>query len=270
MASLAPLKVAVFQSACADAPVDALIAALQAALADPAARGCDLLACPELFLGGYRAGPRHAAFAETPDGPFAQVVAALARRHGCAISYGYPERGQGLIYNSAVAIGADGALLANRRKCRLPNDYEKQWFATGAGLTLFTYKNWRIALLICYEAEFPELVRAAALAGADLVIVPTALSAEWTIVARAMIPTRAFENGFFLAYANHAGSDHAYPYLGESCIVSPDGRDLARAGASAQVISATLEATAIGRARERIPYLSDSKALDDRLAHSGR
>ncbi len=258
-----PLHVSVFQSACADAAPAELIAALDAALDDPAARGTDLLLAPELFLGGYRAGPRIAAIAESRDGPFARAVAGIARKRGVAIAYGYPERDGAAIYNAAAVIGADGGLIAHHRKMRLPGAYEKQWFETGTALTLFMLNGWRVAPIVCYEVEFPEVVRAAARHGADLVLVPTALSSEWPQVARAVVPTRAFENGLFLAYANHAGVDQGYEFLGESCIAGPDGHDLARAAAFPCVIGATLDPSAIARARARIPFLSDSMGLEE-------
>jgi len=109
--------------------------------------------------------------------------------------------------------------------------------------------------------EFPETVRSAALAGAHLVIAPTALSDRWPVVARQVIPTRAFENGLFVAYANHAGAHGDVSYLGESCIVGPDGRDLARAGAAPSVIAAALDPAAITAAREAIPFLTDCAGL---------
>ena len=72
-----------------------------------------------------------------------------------------------------------------------------------------------------------------------------------------MIPTRAFENGLFLAYANYAGSAFGLDYLGESRIVGPDGRDLACAGTEETLISARLDLSRIAAARSRLPYLSD-------------
>ena len=117
------------------------------------------------------------------------------------MAYGYPERSGGRPYNSAVVVGRDGKVIANHRKRRLPNAYEKQWFQTGSGMTFFMLDGWKVALVICYEVEFPETVRAAALQGAQLVIVSTALSNAWPVVARAVFPARAFENGVFLSYA---------------------------------------------------------------------
>ena len=68
------------------------------------------------------------------------------------------------------------------------------------------------------------------LAGAHLVVAPTAMGEAWPHVAHKVIPTRAFENGVGLVYANHAGEEAGLNYLGASCIVRPDGHDLARTG----------------------------------------
>ena len=72
-----------------------------------------------------------------------------------------------------------------------------------------------------------------------------------------MIPTRAFENGAFLAYANFAGTAFGLDYLGESRIVGPDGLDLACAGPAETFISAELNLSRIAAARLRLPYLED-------------
>ena len=260
MTQMSTLKVSIFQSAAGGARHDALAAALDAALTE--AGSTDLLVCPELFLGGYGDGARTLAAAEPLGGPFMARVSGLAQRHGAAIAYGYPQREGEACYNAGVVIGADGVLLSNHRKQRLPNGYEKSCFSTGRGLSLFMLHGWRVALIICYEVEFPETVRQAALMGADLVIVPTALSTRWPIVPRAVIPTRAFENGVFLAYSNHGGTDGTLSYQGESCIIAPDGSELARAGMGAEVFSANLDPTAIAEQRGRIPFLADSAGLE--------
>jgi predicted amidohydrolase len=119
---------------------------------------------------------------------------------------------------------------ANHRKLQLPSDYERENFMRGGRLTLLDLAGWKAALLVCYDVEFPEAVRACALGGAELVVVPTALRDRWGFVANTMIPTRAFENGVFLLYANYAGSEGDWNYLGASCAIGPDGSEIARAG----------------------------------------
>ena len=91
---------------------------------------------------------------------------------------GYPERGgDGAIYNAACLIGRDGRRLANYRKCHLFGDLDRRMFRAGASTpAVVELDGIRVGLLICYDVEFPESVRLLALAGADLVAVPTALA----------------------------------------------------------------------------------------------
>jgi len=257
MAEKHNLKIAVYQSgARAKCSPEARLADLDNALATRAAP-LDCIVCPELYLSGYRAGERHHALAEPMDGSFSKAVAALAQKHRCCIVYGYPERIDGVVYNAAAAIASDGTLLANHRKTLLPNAYERTWFTPGDRLTSFRLGGWKVALLVCCEVEHPDIVRSCARQGADLIIVPTALTANWGIVAHQVVQTRAFENGVYVAYANHAGKEHDLTYLGASCIVSPHGGDVVRAGPSEQIIEAELDAASLQLARTTLPYLMD-------------
>ena len=85
-------------------------------------------------------------------------------------------------------------------------------------------------MLICYDVEFPETLRLLALAGADLVCGADGADGALRLVARTLVPARAYENQVFLAYANRCGREGELVYLGHSCIVGPDGTELARAG----------------------------------------
>ncbi|MTI02171.1 carbon-nitrogen hydrolase family protein [Roseibium sp. RKSG952] len=226
-----------------------------------AAEDADLLVLPELFASGYKIGEQVATRAEPADGPIAQAIAALSKTHGVAIHYGFPEVDGEVIFNAAQCIGPDGARLGGHRKLAIPPGFEGDHFTPGRGCTLFSYRGVRIATLICYDAEFPETARHVASMGAELVLVPTALGAQWEWVAQRMIPTRAYENGVFLAYANSAGSEHGMTFLGQSFIATPDGRELARANTQAQIIYGTLQLDKVSAAQARLPYLTDRKAL---------
>ena len=147
--------------------------------------------------------------------------------------------------------------LSRHRKLILPPGFESDYFSIGRHIDVFDYCGLRIATLICYDAEFPELARHAALRGADIILVPTALAQQWGWVANQMIPTRGFENGVFLAYANHAGTENGLSYLGASFIAAPDGEILARAGATAEVITAKIAKSRVKDARNRLPYHRD-------------
>jgi predicted amidohydrolase len=260
-----PLRVAIFQYQARDEQPSDRIARLSAELERPGIGALDLVLCPELFLSGYNVGSaRVQACAEPADGPAARAIAELARRHRTAIAYGYPERAGAARYNAVQCIGADGTSLANHRKLQLPSDFERENFALGGRLTFFELAGWRAALLVCYDVEFPEAVRACALGGAELVIAPTALRSKWHFVARKMIPTRAFENGLFLLYANYAGSEGDWHYLGESCAIAPDGSEVARAGSGEELLRADLDFGLIAPARATLPYLTDRGAIPGR------
>ena len=227
---------------------------------------CDLVICPELFMSGYNTGNKRSELAEALDGPFSRAVAKVARQNHTAIVYGYPECEGDRIFNSACCIGADGARLANHRKLAIPPGIEMGQFEPGSSLTFFAIGGIRFSILICYDAEFPEAVRAACRLGAQVVIVPTALSDQWDQVAHRVMPTRAFENGCYLLYANHSGTEGELNYLGCSCIIGPDGRDLARASADGELLTGHLLLEHVTAARIRLPYFRDLEDLEPRLA----
>jgi predicted amidohydrolase len=258
------LRAAVYQSALAGLTPAERIERLATVVAHADA---ELVLCPELFLSGYAVGDELRRRAEPADGPSAHQVAKLARANRKAIGYGFPERTDDALYNAALVIGPDGSPLAHHRKLVLPPGFERDYFTPGAGPTLFSLGELRVGLLICYDAEFPEAARALAEAGAQVILVPTALGARWSVVAEKVIPARAFENGVYLLYANHAGTEGKVTYLGGSCIAAPDGHDLARAGASETVLVATLDRSSVEHAQSRLPYIRDVVDLRARLTN---
>lgn len=234
---------------------------LSEALPAVAADGADLLLLPELFASGYNIGDQLTARAKTADGHAARAIAALARAHGVAIHYGFAEADGDAYFNSAQCFGPDGMRLGQHRKLLFPPGFERDHFTPGRSCTIFTYRGVRIATLICYEAELPETARHVALLGAELILVPTALGAQWEWVSQRMIPTRAYENGVYLGYANSAGTDNGMHFLGQSFIATPDGQELARAGAQPEIIYGTLQLEKVPAAQARLPYLKDRQSL---------
>ncbi len=251
------MQVGVFQCAAGGLTPDERIERLSVVLDG----SVDLLVCPELFLSGYNVGDKVVEYAQEQNGPLIAQIAELARQSKTAIIFGYPEKAGGKLYNSAACIDDGGKLVANHRKLLLPPGFESEYFRKSEDMTVFELNNTRVAILICYDAEFPETVRACAKAGAELVIVPTALVDNWGVVANRVMPSRAFENGVYLVYANHSGTEGSFSYLGESCIVAPDGSDAARAGFGEEVITAEVLTSNVAAAQARLPYLSDVEKL---------
>jgi len=106
-------------------------------------------------------------------------------------------------------------------------------------------------------------VRHLASAGADLVVVPTALpeSGHAAFIAEKILPVRAFENQVAVIYANHAGADERFTYAGRSCIAVPDGSLAAQAPADgAALIVADYEPGDFAQCRLENPYLADLRA----------
>lgn len=256
------MRVAVFQSCTPGLTPAARLEVLDQSLSEA---DVELLVCPELFMSGYAAGEDIRKYAEPTDGAFAAGIAKLAQEHDTAVVYGYPELLGDSIYNAAQCIDASGSPIANHRKLILPPSDEGDYFDTGTRLTLFQLDDIRFGLVICYDAEFPETVRALAKAGAQAVIVPTATGAQWGVVSDRVMPARAFENGIYLLYANHAGKEGDLTYLGASCIVGPDGKDLARATDIEAIITAEVDPSEVTTAQERLPFLRDVANLNRRL-----
>lgn len=217
----------------------------------------DLVVLPELFQCGYNIGDLVSLRAETAQGAFAQAVAHLARRFETAILYGFSERQGKRLYNAAQCIDQTGTVIGQHRKLVLPPGFEGDHFWPGEGCTLFRLGDFTLAILICYDVEFPETLRHVALSGADLVLVPTALGAQWGVVAEKVVPTRAFENGVFLCYANYCGQEKGLEYFGGSCVIGPNGAELTRAGQAEALMYAKLARCDVDAARARLPYLKD-------------
>ena len=257
------MKVGVYQCDAAGWTAAERLARLDALVAG---RHLDLLLCPELYATGHHVGDRHAALAEGPDGSFAQGAAAIARRHRTAIVYGYAEPASNGVLNAALCVGPDGERLARHVKTMIPPGYEQGRFTAGEGATLFEVCGLRCALLICYENEFPEASRLMALAGAQVILAPTALGAEWAFIADHVIPVRAFDSHVWMLYADHGGVEEGKAYAGRSCIVDPFGRVVARAGMGDELLVAEVTAAPVAEAREALGYVDGAEAIRARLA----
>ena len=224
--------------------------------------GAELLVCPEMFLTGYNIGAAAVQrLAESCDGPSAQAVANIARRARIAIVHGYPERDAGgAIFNAASCVAADGRRIGHYRKTHLFGELDRSMFVASSAASLcFDLNGWSVGMLICYDIEFPENARGLALAGAELIVVPTANMLAYDIVATTLVPARAFENQCGVVYANHCGSEGDIVYGGLSSIVAADGAALAIAGRDEALIVADLDRAQLTASRVRSPYLGDRR-----------
>ncbi|MEU4983872.1 carbon-nitrogen hydrolase family protein [Streptomyces sp. NPDC021969] len=225
-----------------------------------AAAGAALLVTSELFLTGYAIGDAVAVLAEPADGDAADAVAEIAGRHGLAVAYGYPERDGERVFNSVQLIAADGTRLAGYRKTHLFGCLERDHFTPGEQPVVQAELNGlTVGLMICYDVEFPENVRAHALAGTDLLLVPTAQMHPFQFVAESVVPVRAFENQMYVAYVDRVGREGEFEFVGLSVLAGPDGVARARAGRAEELILADVDPAFLATSREANPYLKDRR-----------
>ena len=229
-----PVRVAACQVSLRIGELESNRAAAEAAVREAAAAGAGVVVLPELTPSGYvfASAAEARGLAEPADGPTARQWAGLAAELGLVLVGGFAEIGEdGRLYNSALLADPSG-VRALYRKAHLwdaeadvfaPGDRPPPVIATDAG---------SIAVMICYDVEFPEWVRLPALAGADLLAVPTNWPAEPVPAGeRPMVTTNvqvaAFANRMFVAAACRCGDERGVSWTGGSIIAGPGGYPLA-------------------------------------------
>lgn len=234
------MRTALLQSSGRPGHVVENLKVLDEAAGRAAAAGAGLLVTSELFLTGYAIGDELGRLAEPADGDAADAIAETAVRHGLAVAYGYPERDGDTVYNSVQLVARDGARLANYRKTHLYGGFEQDHFTPGdATVVQAELDGLTVGLMICYDVEFPENVRAHALAGTDLLLVPTALLHPYQFVAESVVPVRAFESQLYIAYANRVGPEGEFDFVGLSTLAGPTGSPAPAPGAVRNCCSPT-------------------------------
>lgn len=223
--------------------------------------GSNLLQVPEASMTGYNISPSERdQVAQLRDGELFDSIAAICRKHSIAIAYGYIERSDQQYFNSVQVVDVNGESISHYRKTHLWGDLDRSLFSAGETFSpIVDIDGWKIGLLICYDVEFPETVRHLALQGAELVLVSTALMSPWTYVADTVVPTRAYENQVYIAYANYCGEENGIDYVGHSCIAEPGGSVVAKAGAEPVLLTSVIDREAIQTTRNLLPYHRDRR-----------
>jgi 5-aminopentanamidase len=225
------------------------------AMREAAGRGAGAIVFPEMFLTGYFVWDRVAELAEPLDGESIQRLQRFSIEHRLLTVCGFPELGEdGAVHNTACVIDRDGRLLGGYRKTHLFAE-EPGVFSAGDRFEVFETSMAPIGVLICYDVEFPESVRALALGGARVVLVSTANMEPYQASQEVYLRSRALENGIFVAAANTIGEDERYRYFGQSAVADPGGRIIARAGEEEEIVIADLDLAEATEAQRSSPYL---------------
>ena len=232
------MKLALYQGPSPAGATEDGLATLGRMLRAAGAAGARMAVFPEVFLPGYNGADPGLAARSLAD--WAAVLAPLARTAGCGVTVGVAEADGGQLFNSAIALGPDGALLSHYRKTQLYGPREKRLYRPGTSHAMFDFEGCRIALLICYDIEFAPLIRDLAGRGAQLILCPTANMQPFTHVAQVTVPSQAVNHEVAIAYANYCGTEGDLTYCGGSVLVGADGAIHARAGLAGALLIADL------------------------------
>lgn len=259
------MRIALLQAAATPLNPEANLAALGEAARDARTGGAALLLTPELFLSGY--APRELAEWLTPErvAGIRPAVAEIARETGIAIAASFPlARPDGSYAIAAELWDAEGTSVLRYEKVHLWGELEPLAFTPSAAVPeIAEWNGRRVGFQICYDIEFPEPTRSLAQRGADLVLVPTAIDGHSVYVPEVLVRARAAENALVVAYADHAGqpmqhADPAADFTGLSTVAGREGRVLAVAGRTAELLFADLPEV-VEVAQGQANYLSDRR-----------
>ena len=235
-----------------------------------AEQGADLVCYAELAFERFH--PQRPAsgdvreLAETVPGPITEAFAERARAHGVVAVLNLFERDGDATYDCSPVIDADGTLLGRTRMIHITEYacfHEQGYYAPGdTGAPVYDTRAGRIGVAICYDRHYPEYMRALALAGAELVVVPQAGAAdEWPEgLFEAEMRVAAFQNGYFTALCNRVGAEECLDFAGESFVCDPAGRVIARAPAGEEsLLIAELDVDEVAASHARKLFLRDRR-----------
>ncbi|HZK18442.1 MAG TPA: carbon-nitrogen hydrolase family protein [Clostridia bacterium] len=231
-----------------------------------AAKGCQIVALPEMFNCPYNKN-LFPDYAESfPNGGTIQLLSALAKKHNIVLVGGsIPERDDGACYNTSFIFGPGGELLGRHRKIHLfdvdlPDGLsfkESDTLKAGDSPTVVDTFLGKIGVCICYDIRFPELLRHMALQGAGLILVPAAFNTvtgpvHWELCMK----SRAVDNQVFVAAISPARNEQAtYKAWGHSMALDPWGDILAEAGTDEGLLCVDIDPAKISEVRKRLPLL---------------
>lgn len=200
--------------------------------------------------------------AETVPGPMTDLFSRKARELGIVVVLNLYERDGTLAYDCSPVIDADGTLLGRTRMIHIteyPCFHEQGYYTPGdTGAPVYRTRAGAIGVAICYDRHYPEYMRALALGGADLVIVPQAGALdEWPEgLYEGEMRVAAFQQGYFVALCNRVGEEDCLTFGGESFVCDPSGGVIARAAALRDaILYADITLSDAGRSHARRLFL---------------
>ena len=222
--------------------------------------------CFEPFYPQDPATPATLDLAESIPGPTTDLFAARAADLGVVVVLNLFERDGDRTYDASPVIDADGRLLGVTRMVHItdyPCFHERGYYAPGDGAApVYETAAGSIGVAICYDRHYPEYMRALALGGAQLVVIPQAGAVgEWPDgLYEAEMRVAAFQNGYFTALCNRVGREPRLEFAGESFVCDPAGRTIARAGeGTEEVLVCDIDLEQVAESHARRLFLRDRR-----------
>ncbi len=220
-----------------------------------AAQNAAVVVFPEACLTGYCRPRQMAELAQPFAGELQARVAQIAHTHNMLFTFGMPEREGEAIYNTMIAMGANGEMLARYRKMHLWAA-ENKWAKASDEYVTFKTELAHFGLWLCYDTRFPEVARVHALRGVEVALVASAWRSshveEWRLCTRA----RAIDNGIFIAGSDAVLEADHFNCAGGSIIAGPDGSVHALAEKEQEgMIVAEIDIAALRERRKDLPLL---------------
>ncbi len=259
------------------------LAIIETRVAEAAQAGAKLVLLQELHNGAYFC--QHESvdefdLAEPIPGPSTERLAALAKRHGVVlVSSLFEKRATGLYHNTAVVFDTDGSTAGKYRKMHIPDDpgfYEKFYFTPGdLGFTPIQTSVGKLGVLVCWDQWYPEAARLMALAGAELLLYPTAIGWDpqdaqdeknrqrdaWVLSHRG----HAVANGLPVLSCNRVGHEPSplgaagIDFWGNSLVLGPQGEVVAETGTDPCLLLAEVDMQRSEHVRRIWPFLRDRR-----------
>lgn len=253
------MRVATVQFEAAPDP-DMNVATAESRVRDAASDGADIVVLPEIWNVGYFAFDQYASQAEPIDGPTMTRLRELADELDIHLHTGsIVERDGDDLYNTSGLVDPSGELLDTYRKIHLfgYESEESRLLTPGERIVAIDTPLGTFGLTTCYDLRFPELYRALADAGIEMLLItsawPNARLEHWLLLNRA----RALENQVFLAAANLAGTNNGVGLAGQSLIVDPWGVPIANAGTGDRMNTIDIDLGEVETTRAEFPALAD-------------
>ncbi len=233
-------------------------------------RGAKIICFQELFNLNWFPSMQHSrkslTLAESSKGPTISKMKKFAKKHSVVMVCPFFEKeDDGIYFNSAAVIDADGKLLGIYRKIHIPDIpywYEKAFFKPGnSGFPVFDTLYGKIGVQICWDVFFPEVARILALKGAKIIFAPTASDLDpaknkW----EKSLAASAISNGVFVFRVNRVGKEKFNNFYGDSFCLNPDGEAICGpSGINDGILVAEIDFTQVEETRKIWPFMRDRR-----------